>query len=128
MRQPSFNEIMDYSAENRAIYDELLALMKESKNSGDYKVVPFVGAGMTAFAYPMWTAALTELAKELGETPKSIKDLFETNSNLEDVADNLWKKAENSEYKPQPAGLLRTPIIGTFSEIKYLKEAILNEN
>lgn len=123
MRQPSFNEIMDYSAENRVIYKDLLELMKKSKDSGDYKVVPFVGAGMTAFAYPMWKGALTELAKELGETPKSIKNLFDTNSNLEDVADMLWNIAKRKKYRTETGRIIKgTPIIGEILRNKIFKK------
>jgi len=124
MRQPSFNEIMDYSAENRVIYKDLLELMKKSKDSGDYKVVPFVGAGMSAFAYPMWKGALTELAKELGETHDSIKKLFTENSNLEDVADILWNNAKKIKYQTETGRIIKgTPIIGHILRYKIFIEA-----
>lgn len=51
----SFDEIMDYHSSNRNVYDEIKRYLP--------RLVPFVGAGLTQFAYYSWDKALEELSK-----------------------------------------------------------------
>lgn len=53
----SFEEIMAYHPDNKDVYSEI----KENLSN----LVPFVGAGLTQFAYPSWNQALTELADKI---------------------------------------------------------------
>lgn len=53
----SFEEIMAYHPDNKDVYSEI----KENLSN----LVPFVGAGLTQFAYPSWKQALTELADKI---------------------------------------------------------------
>ena len=51
----TFNEIMDYHVDNPRIYKKIKSrIMSKS-------IVPFVGAGLSAFAYPLWIPCLREL-------------------------------------------------------------------
>lgn len=52
-----FEEIMAYHPDNKDVYSEI----KENLSN----LVPFVGAGLTQFAYPSWNQALTELADKI---------------------------------------------------------------
>ena len=49
----TFEEIMDYHPDNRRIFTNI----KKHLN----QIVPFVGAGLSAFCYPQWKKALTEI-------------------------------------------------------------------
>lgn len=53
----SFEEIMAYHPDNKYVYREI----KENLPN----LVPFVGAGLTQFAYPSWKQALIELAGKI---------------------------------------------------------------
>ena len=53
----TFEEIMAYHPDNKDVYSEI----KENLSN----LVPFVGAGLTQFAYPSWKQALTELADKI---------------------------------------------------------------
>ncbi len=53
----SFEEIMNYHADNREVYQEI----KENLSN----FVPFIGAGLTQFAYYSWENALKQLANKI---------------------------------------------------------------
>ena len=53
----TFEEIMSYHPDNKTIYNELKQLLP--------KLTPFVGAGLTQFAYYSWGNALRELSGKL---------------------------------------------------------------
>ena len=53
----TFDEIMDFHPNNKTVYEELKALKP--------RLVPFVGAGFTQFAYYSWPELLKELSKKL---------------------------------------------------------------
>lgn len=53
----SFEDVMAYHPDNQSVYDEL----KESLHS----LVPFVGAGLTVFAYGTWRDALNKQADKI---------------------------------------------------------------
>ena len=52
----SFEEIMDYHADNREVYQEI----KENL----FNFVPFIGAGLKQFVYYSWENALKQLANK----------------------------------------------------------------
>ena len=66
----SFEEIMDYHPDNKDVYSEI----KENLSN----LVPFVGAGLTQFAYPSWKQALTELSDKITNKTdsKQVKQLI----------------------------------------------------
>lgn len=53
----SFDEIMKYHPDNKIIYEEIKQLLP--------RLIPFIGAGLTQFAYYSWPNALKELAGKL---------------------------------------------------------------
>ena len=53
----TFEEIMAYHPDNKDVYSEI---KKKLSN-----LVPFVGAGLTRFAYHSWKDALNELAGKI---------------------------------------------------------------
>lgn len=53
----SFEEIMEYHPDNRDVYNEIKGNLSN--------LVPFVGAGLTRFAYCSWPEALTKLAGKI---------------------------------------------------------------
>lgn len=55
----TFEEIMSYHPGNKTIYDELKQFLP--------KLIPFVGAGLTQFAYYSWPAALEKLSGRLAD-------------------------------------------------------------
>lgn len=85
----TFDEIMSYHKGNREVYQEI----KENLQS----IIPFVGAGLTAFAYPSWSKALEEIATKITKR----KDV-----------QNIKKLIKKKEYIEAAGELerLRTPI------------------
>ena len=55
----TFEEIMAFHPDNEAVYEEIKGLLIGKR------LVPFVGAGLTQFAYYSWSDALKELSKKL---------------------------------------------------------------
>ena len=53
----SFDEIMSYHPTNREVYNEI----KRNLSC----IVPFIGAGLTQFAYCSWKQALEKLAENI---------------------------------------------------------------
>ena len=53
----SFEEIMNFHPDNKQVYDEI------KKNLS--VLIPFVGAGLTQFAYYSWSGVLFEIAKKI---------------------------------------------------------------
>lgn len=78
----SFEEIMAYHPDNKDVYSEI----KENLSN----LVPFVGAGLTQFAYPSWNQALTELADKITNKTdsKQVKKLIR-DGNYMDAAQQL---------------------------------------
>lgn len=65
----SFDEIMNYDIANRIVYNSLCKEIKKDKG-----VLPFVGAGMSAFAYDTWGQLLLKFASDLtNEDEKNIQ-------------------------------------------------------
>ncbi len=61
----TFEEIMNYSVDNPRVYE----LIRENLN----EIVPFVGAGLSAFAYPTWSKFLVSVSKKLYDPKKKEK-------------------------------------------------------
>lgn len=53
----SFEEIMSFHSDNKDVYDEIKMNL--------FDLVPFIGAGLTQFAYGSWTETLKKLAKKI---------------------------------------------------------------
>lgn len=59
--ETQFEKIMNYENTNRIVYKMLCELMNNKKES----VLPFVGAGISAFTYNTWEGLLLELAQNI---------------------------------------------------------------
>lgn len=79
----SFNEIMKYNGMNETVYEEI------KKNQA--KVVPFVGAGLSAFVYPTWKPLLENLSKIIGKCEVRVQ--IETS-----ITAGEYEKAANQIY------------------------------
>ncbi len=88
----TFDDLVNFADDNRAVYDQILDLMKESYKTEDFKIVPFIGAGLTSFVYPTWTNALRQIAAALGNPDAFTKEMEKKSPDLEVAAENLWKK------------------------------------
>lgn len=60
-----FDKIMDYDAANKMVYKNLCKEIKRGEG-----VLPFVGAGLSAFAYDTWDKLLIKLSSDLSDTDK----------------------------------------------------------
>lgn len=58
-------KILDFSSSNELVFNSLRESILLSKN-----VIPFVGAGISAFVYPTWKSILTTLAYSLSTSKK----------------------------------------------------------
>lgn len=70
----AFNKIMSYDTTNRIVYNSLCKEIKKGKG-----VLPFVGAGLSAFAYDTWEQLLIKLSSDLSSKDrksiqKAVKD------------------------------------------------------
>ena len=81
----TFEDIMNYCKTNKIIFNEI----KDNLNS----IVPFVGAGLSAFAYPLWKKALEDLTAFINNknTREEIKALIDKGL-LEDAAQEIEDK------------------------------------
>ena len=72
----SFEEIMDYHPDNKDVYSEI------KRNLSN--LVPFVGAGLTRFAYCSWPEALTKLAGKITNrnNSKQVKQLIKSGDSM----------------------------------------------
>ena len=78
----TFNEIMEYCPRNLRVYKEIKQDFRQ--------LTPFVGAGLSAFCYPTWASALSQLSSNITDIDKKqqIKDLI-SKSSLFEAADEL---------------------------------------
>lgn len=65
----NFNDVITFSNKNRKVFE---LLCKDLKRGG---VVPYIGAGMSAFIYPTWSSALKMMADDVDDdkTKEAIK-------------------------------------------------------
>ena len=61
----AFDKIMSYDTANRIVYNSLCKEMKKGEG-----VLPFVGAGLSAFAYDTWEQLLIKLSSDLSNKDK----------------------------------------------------------
>ena len=61
----AFDKIMNYDTANRIVYNSLCKEMKKGEG-----VLPFVGAGLSAFAYDTWEQLLIKLSSDLSNKDK----------------------------------------------------------
>lgn len=54
MSNSEFEKIMNYSPENQKTFDELVGLCIKGL------IVPYIGAGMSAFRFPLWNKYINE--------------------------------------------------------------------
>lgn len=78
----TFNEIMEYCPRNMRVYEAIKSDFRQ--------LTPFVGAGLSAFCYPTWAKALSQLSSNITDIDKKqqIEDLI-TKSSLFEAADAL---------------------------------------
>lgn len=90
----TFEEIMNFHPDNKRVYHEI-------KNNIS-NLVPFVGAGLTAFAYGTWNDLLYSLTDRLTDTAekKRIKDMIsQGGNNCFAAAELLEKKRSALNFK-----------------------------
>lgn len=63
----AFDKIMSYDTANRIVYNSLCKEMKKGEG-----VLPFVGAGLSAFAYDTWEQLLIKLSSDLSNKDKKV--------------------------------------------------------
>ena len=109
----SFEEIMSFHPDNRNVYEEI------KKNLP--VIVPFVGAGLTQFAYYSWKGALLKLAEKITqeENHRQIEELIQSGDYL--------TAAQRLEDLRRPANLAQD-LVHLFSA-KHLdeKQSILHK-
>lgn len=81
--ETKFDEIMSFCPSNRLVFEEL----QESINNRN--IMPFVGAGISAFAYKTWRNILLELSENLISEEKNIAVMQITNNNYLDAAQTI---------------------------------------
>jgi len=94
-RAVSFNDIMKFHSGNWAAFRELVDKCKNPKTTP----IPFVGAGLSAFAYPSWGSALEEMSGGLAQEAEIAKmvenrDYLAAAQALEDALGPDGMKAE----------------------------------
>ena len=89
----AFDKIMNYDASNRVVYNSLCRAMKEGEG-----VLPFVGAGISAFAYETWGQLFITLSENLpSKERKTIKKAVK-NGDYFSATDFLCEKYEETLF------------------------------
>lgn len=82
-----FEQIMKYSEDNEDVFDDLC---KDKRKEND-NCIPFVGAGISGFAYPCWGKFLEECANKIHNIDKRQKILDLIKQDYETAADEIQK-------------------------------------
>lgn len=104
----NFDDIMAYCGNNTANFESLCGSCSQ--------IVPFVGAGLSAFAYPCWHDFLTETAKCLNGNSKSEFENEIRNKDYERAASVLEKYLGEERF--------RRDIIKEFGEQRLFEQDI----
>jgi len=98
----TIEELLEFK-NNRSHLDMLVEKYIKGEKSGDIEIVPFLGAGLSAFCYPTWYKALTMLNDSLGGDCKDkirlLIDGDDCERDYEKAADLLAKNDEFNFYK-----------------------------
>lgn len=105
----SFEEIMKFHPDNINVYNEIKRNLP--------MLVPFVGAGLSQFAYYSWSGVLTEIAKNITDE----KDLHKVEQLINKNGKNYLKVAQYLENLRTPANLERD-IANLFSPEKLTEK------
>ena len=111
----TFEEIMDYHPANIVVYEEIKDNLED--------LVPFIGAGLSAFIYPLWKDALKRLVKNITD----LDDYTYINKCIEDP-EKLEEAAELIENKRGAFNLSRD-LVNLFSikKLRNYEKNIKNE-
>lgn len=96
----SFEEIMEFHPDNRDVYNEIKRNLSV--------LIPFVGAGLTMFAYYSWPDALAKIAEKITneDSHKKVKDLIDKKGDfLLDAAQRLEELRGSSNIARDIANL-----------------------
>ena len=91
----TFEEIMAYSNSNKRTFAQLVKYTRANK------IIPFVGAGLSSFAYPMWARLLREMNAAIKDESisKPIEQMI-SNYDYQEAADRIHKTlGANGFYK-----------------------------
>ena len=105
----TFEKIMAYHPQNKQVFE----LLKNRIGS----VIPFVGAGLSAFCYPQWTQALKDMANNIKNRKNKREIVNAIQSNPIQAADLLEK------YLGQKS--LEGSMLSIFNEEKITKSSAL---
>lgn len=105
----TFEKIMAYHPQNKQVFE----LLKNRIGS----VIPFVGAGLSAFCYPQWTQALKDMANNIRNRKNKREIVNAIQSNPIQAADLLEK------YLGQKS--LEGSMLSIFNEEKITKSSVL---
>lgn len=91
MNKLTFDDIMEYDSDNLQIFNEL-------KKNIDL-VIPFIGAGLSSFTYPLWSKFLYEIRKKISDRSivKKINELIK-NGELEKAASILCEARTKGNF------------------------------
>ena len=93
----TIKELLDFRDNTRNL-SLLTDIYSENKKAGDMDIVPFIGAGLSAFCYPVWYFVLKHLNGLFGA---EIKDSIQSEldeGKYEKVADMIAERNEESFY------------------------------
>ena len=117
----TFDEIMNYCADNNNVYDMLLNSLKKQI------VVPFIGAGMSDPIYPTWPKLLEELSGHINNIKIKDQIRFQIPNSPQIAADQIAKARSLSVVLDDLRMLLKKKKITEYSEIEKMAIWILPE-
>ena len=98
----TIKDLLEFN-KNHSHFNMLVEKYIKGEKSGDIEIVPFLGAGISAFCYPTWAKVLTMLNNSLGGDKKDkirlLIDGDDYERDYEKAADMLSKKDESRFYK-----------------------------
>lgn len=107
------NDVMSFAPSNTLVFENLGDLISKGI------VLPFVGSGISAFAYKTWRKMLTDLCKGLDEPDKSEIEMMIYNGDLLEAANKIRAKLHDT--------LFFTHIRSLFAENKIDDNALIHQ-
>lgn len=92
-----FEELMKIG-KNKDNFDLLIREYQNGKEKNDMTVIPFIGAGLSAFCYPTWKNVLQQLIDQCGGEKKNRLYQLLEKGEYENVADILAEEDEQQFY------------------------------
>ena len=88
----TFDEIMNFDPKNEVVFEELFDLCINKK------IVPYIGAGLSAFRFPIWDKYINEKKSCLGDKAKGMNNIDATEAIEKKLGKDVFYKHIQTTY------------------------------